>query len=222
MHPKLRHLLNQHVVAGLHKQLRLQAVVGQRPWTFDLPTSTLRFGDDLAFATQVLGTESERSKTWLWSWANEESQMPPECVKAALKLRAIGTGSGIDELAAPQLPTKSVSAQDLALVATGLFGAGGFYRGPYEGGAIWLMLVDQRLAAREPIDAQMAIAHFTQAIMDLPITDHATAFSGYMQWLEWSFSRTAATALVAIDPAGRQVTAEFDAHHRLVSLTAAA
>ncbi|MBA2480618.1 MAG: hypothetical protein H0V44_08145 [Planctomycetes bacterium] len=219
MNPKLRHLLNQHVVASYHKQLRLQDLVGDREWRFDLPTASLAFGDDLSFSTQVLGTESEATRSWLWSWANEDSGIPPHALKAAAKLRGIGESHGIDELVTPGLSTKAVSCYDLAMVATGLFGAGAYYRGPYDGGAVWLMLTDARLAVPQAVDAAKVVSLFTQAVMDLPITDHALAFKGYLQWLHWRFANHD-SSVVATDPAGHAVTAEFDARHRLVALRA--
>ncbi len=228
MHPKLRNLLNQHIVASYHKQQYLQDAVGERQWSFDLPSGTIFFGEFLSFSTQVLGTESDASKTWLWSWANNASGIPAAHLKAAAKLRAIGADNGVDELTSPELATKNVSAQDLAMIAAGLFGAGAYYRAPYSGesagggGAVWLILMDPdgRLARRQQVDAAKAVSVFTQALMGLPITDHLTAFKGYMQWLEWPYEKPG-TSVVATDPSGAQITAQFDAHHRLQSVQAA-
>jgi hypothetical protein len=219
MNPKLRHLLNQHIVASYQKQLRLQDLVGARDWVFDAPSATLSFGGGVSFATQVLGTEADTAKTWRWSWADGAGGLPQQALKAALKLRDIGATHGIDELVTPELSTKAVSAYDLGMVASGLFGAGAYYRGPYDGGSLWLLLTDRRLAQRPPVDAAKVVSLFTRAVMDLPITDHAIAFKGYLQWLQWRYANDD-SSVVATDPNGQAVTAQFDARHRLVALRA--
>jgi hypothetical protein len=41
------------------------------------------FGDDLRFPLQLLGSESHLGGTWLWAWADAQSNLPPALLHLA-------------------------------------------------------------------------------------------------------------------------------------------
>jgi hypothetical protein len=70
-------LFAQHVATAMARQVALADLIGERNWSVDLSAGHATFGDDLRFAIQLLGTESQGDGTWLWAWANAESNLPP-------------------------------------------------------------------------------------------------------------------------------------------------
>ncbi len=80
------------------RQLLLADLIGDLPWAYDLQTGVLAFGYRFAWHADILGTESQESGTWLWSWANEGGNIPEQQQAASLKLKALGEEHGIAEL----------------------------------------------------------------------------------------------------------------------------
>lgn len=211
-------LFSLHAIAAFQKQMRLAKLVGKLDWGFSLETGRLSFAGKHHFAVQVLGTESEEGKTWLWSWANRDSGIPAPLLKAALKLKEIGAQRGLVSFAAPQLPLQMADGYVYAMIASGIFGQHGYYRGPYDGGAIYLLITDPRFPAGEPPDAPTAVTVITQAIASLAISDHQRAIAGYFRWLGWPCT-SAGSRMRAVAPDGRTLMVGFDVRERMSSLT---
>ncbi len=68
----------------------------------------LCFDNGVQAQVQLPGSEAEGPGTWLWAWANEQSQLPPALVEAALALRAYGEQHGIVEFTEPALRLEEV------------------------------------------------------------------------------------------------------------------
>jgi hypothetical protein len=101
-----------------------------------------RAGAPIVFAAQLLGTVAYNDSTWLWSWANEASQIPVAFTQAARRLRDSNPGV---EWTTPQFALDLDHADEhrLAMVSSGLLAADAFYRGPYTGGAAFFLLHDE-------------------------------------------------------------------------------
>ena len=121
------------------RQLALGELLGDRPWQVDLEKGTAAFSE-LVFPIQLLGTEAEGDNTWLWAWANEASSLPESILMSSRQLRALGTTRGPDLLATPSFPLERISGHQLAMVCTGLLETGPYYRGPYDGGALYFTI----------------------------------------------------------------------------------
>ena len=63
-----------HLRVAFDRQLLLADLIGDRPWTYDLQSGTLTFGDRFAWHAEILGNESEEGGTLLWAWANEAAR----------------------------------------------------------------------------------------------------------------------------------------------------
>ena len=50
-------------------------VIGNSGWNVDVRERTIRFGDR-SFPCGILGSENTSEGTWLWGWANTESNLP--------------------------------------------------------------------------------------------------------------------------------------------------
>ncbi len=141
-------LLREHGLSALEGQLVLQGIVGERDWQFDLDAGVLRFGDDLAFQSQCLGSEADRAGTWLWAWANPTIYEP--LTELARRARDLGEQRGWTFLVEPEVPLDRVLGGHFAALAlSGLLGADAYYRCPYPGGALYV-LADLRGVERGP------------------------------------------------------------------------
>src|SRR5436309_1927441 len=100
-------LFHDHVAASYDKQLIFNDVLEKigRDYNLDAEKGLITFGGTESFAVQILGTESEISKTWLWIWGNETEGVAPESQRAASELRAYGQSHGVPELAIAEFRT---------------------------------------------------------------------------------------------------------------------
>ena len=126
------------LVVACDRHHHLSCIVSNHAWHFDLPTGTLSFGNQYRWQTQLLGTESEASNTWLWAWGNTESNIPAHLLVTSLALKAYGEQHAIPELTTPQLPLDQIDGHTLCE-------ANAYYRCPYEGGALFVLIVPSRI-----------------------------------------------------------------------------
>ena len=218
--PRAQELFDEHGAAAFDKQLRLQDLIGDEDWEFDMETGQLSFADAHAWNAQILGTESEVSGTWLWGWANEAGGIPGELLQAARTLKEqLGGDEGLEEFARPSFAVDDrIDGHFLASIASGITAAGGYYRGPYEGGAVFLLIDDETLPP--PIENPLLRLStvFPQAIANLPITDHRQALCAYAAFLGLAFEEEGQRVVIRNEAGGR-LTADFDEQGRLTGLS---
>lgn len=175
----LKHaLVFGHRFASFDKQLHLANLVGEQGWHLDLSTGLLSFGNGYIWHVQILGTESDQDRTWLWAWANEGSNIPPSHLQAALRMKALGEEQQIPELTTPILQLGDIDGHRLAMIASGVCQANAYYRCPYESGSAFVLIQDERLPKPpEPPLARIALV-FPQGISAIEIPDHRLARLG--------------------------------------------
>lgn len=214
-------LFDEHVAASLDKQLLLRDRLGQgATWAFSMQRGTLTFNNSLSLAAQILGTESEVSNTWLWAWANTGSNIPARLLRAATQVRSLGQKSKISELVTAQLPLSDrVNGGYFSLIASGVYQADAFYRGPYENGAVFLLIKDPKLKRSVSDPVQRIALVFPQVIATYPVQSHRTAFTRYLAYYRLKVSQTR-TQIVGQTGKGQRVVATFDASGRLIDLQA--
>lgn len=154
----LRNLLSDTVLGVVAGQRRLDMAVGTQDWELDLDGGTIEFTTrrrglmrrrtSEVFRISLLGTVSEQSNSWQWSWANADL-VGHSATSAAERVRSAGLEKGIAELVAPRISLESASAAALAVVATSISGGAAFYRCPYDGGAGFVALLDPLLPSSE-------------------------------------------------------------------------
>ena len=215
----LQSLLSQHVASSLTRQYALDEFIGEHRWELDLDRGTVDFGEGRRFPVQILGTESELSNTWLWAWANRASDIPPRLLTAAEQLRSLGEREGIAELTERKLPLAVVDGHMLALIASGVCDADCYYRGPYEGGAVFFLITHSPLAHRPPTPAHPMAAVIMQAI-SLYDVEHRPMVESYLRQEGFRVVERAGT-LRGSAPDGRQLAVTFDALGRISGTEAA-
>jgi hypothetical protein len=164
-----------------------------------------------------LGTESEKTKTWLWSWANSASDIPEKLMVSARRLRQQGERSGVKLLTTPQLKLSETDGHQLSMIATGLLDASAYYRGPYEGGAIFLLVDDPRIVRRIPATAKEMQRFFDEFTSRIDVADHEKAYRAFLDDVQWRFSIQDgdatfpnSTDVVTVTPDGVELHAYFD------------
>jgi hypothetical protein len=135
--------VNYNSVVSYDQQQFFINCINGRNWNFDLASGLLSFGYEFCWKTHLLGTESVISNSWLWTWANTSSNIPAHLLVASLALKAYGEQNGIPELTTPQLSLDKIDGHKLALLASGICEANAYYRCPYEGGALYVLIMDE-------------------------------------------------------------------------------
>jgi hypothetical protein len=210
-------LLEQHGALSHEKQLALGDLIGELDWLVDMKRGTISFGEEFEFPAQVLGTEAEDAGTWLWAWANEASNIPPALLKCSETLREFGAQDSISELYTPELSLEQVQGHLLALVAVGVCEASAYYRGPYPGGAAFVLINSSQVKVSEPPDLLRMVNTFVQFIGYAPV-DHKRAFTAYAQSRGFKLEDTE-EGVTARTAAGQELNARFDKLGRLANLT---
>jgi hypothetical protein len=197
-------LFAQHVATAMARQVALADLLGERNWSVDLSAGFAAFGDDLRFPLQLLGTESHGDNTWLWAWANEQSNLPPNLLHLCGWLRGYGEQTGVAELTERTFPLARADGAKLALVASGLTGRP-YYRGPYEGGALFFHLEN---VPDQPVAPERAITVLSQVIQTWPLP-HRVVAGAFLTQQGWTLDETA-DRMSARHPDGSTIEITFD------------
>lgn len=217
--PAYRRLLSENAGVALERQRFLADLIGDRPWEYDVDTGRLTFGDDLVYRAEILGSEAVGPGTWLWSWANAESSFPPAITKVASRLRARGARDGIAELSDPEVPLDRVSGHELAMIAVGLGEGFAYYSGPHDGGAVLLLITDDRYPALPEPEGARWMTLLSQLTMVAEL-DQRVAYESLFRARGFEVSSDGDTLRARRDGVG-EVALSFDALGRMTQLDGA-
>ncbi len=224
MSPQLEELWLEHAVAAFDRQLRLAEWLGEHDWQWEAHSGQLLLrrhaqpDEVVSWATQALGSESHMAQTWLWIWANDLAELPDEVLRAAHQLRALGDERGIPELTQGEFPLIEADGHVLSLIASGLLKSDAYYRGPYVGGAGFVLINDANFPPA-PTDSARVPSVFRAALSALPIADHRRAFVAYLRHLGWIIEEKS-DAVIARS-GDWEIEARFDESSRLLALNSA-
>ena len=117
-------------------------------WDYDFERGTLTFSKDdiprVVASIQVVGSTSETSGTWLWSWANES--LPAQVTNEMERVRAFGETEGLLELTRQSAPDDEYLGWGMSAIAAKVLDSKGAYRCPGENGFIYLVYADLSFA----------------------------------------------------------------------------
>ncbi|UYC12310.1 DUF6882 domain-containing protein [Xanthomonas sp. CFBP 8445] len=212
MSPEFQAALARHIGSAYARQLALADVLAERGWQVDLGEGRVRFGEDLSFPMQLLGTAAEASASWLWAWANTASNLPSALLTEAQALRLHGEREGIEELAAPSSALGEDGGHHIALLAGALRGRC-YYRAPYDGGALFFLLDDVPAAVFAPCDDARVLRLLGELPMQFAL-DHRAMSEGFLADQGYALQRDAAQTVATRGNA--RIVLEFDAQDRLV------
>ncbi len=215
----LTDLITEHGAASWDKQMCLMDVIGEKAWSLDVKRGLLTFGGRMTFPVQLLGSEAEAAGTWLWAWANEASNFPPELTEASRQMRELGRQYEIAALSDPEVSLDNVSGHLLGMIASGVCGADAYYRGPYNGGAAFMLLTAPEVKGRADSSVTAFIRIFTEFISAFDCS-HRPALEAYARYKAYSYAPQADGTLLCMSPSGASVTAAFDDLGRLSKFSA--
>jgi hypothetical protein len=222
-------LFLRHGAASHDKQIYLQAMLGKAGWAFDLNSGVLAFRRPheapLQLAVQAIGTESEDTGTWLWSWANE-SALPPSLVASALQLKRLGEVEGIPEFTTSELKiAPTVNPGRISLVASGVLRASAYFRAPYPRGALYLLIKDPKYKRSVTQPVQRVVKAFPLFLARYFVADQRAAFMHYLRFYRLHVREDGRAVRASSAPAeglagrrAQRLVAEFDDANRLAGL----
>jgi hypothetical protein len=159
------------------RQKALGKYLNGRNWNLDLTVGIVKFGDDLAFPIQLLGSFSELEGTWLWCWDNPGvDNWPPKMLEGAQKLRDLG---GIFNI--PCFPLENISGHEIAMVCSELLGRVPYYRGPYTNGALFFLVQEIPEDLNEKLPPMSCVNTMMDALNSQYIHDHTEMCRGCLK-----------------------------------------
>jgi hypothetical protein len=208
-------LLERYAALACDKQNDLYEVIGDNSWNADMDTGTISFGPALVFPMQVLGTFSHSSQTWLWAWANAQSNLPARLLTQAGQLRAYGEQHGIELLTVSEFDATDRDLHLIGIVASGMFGASAYYLANYGQGTMVVTVKSELIDRVAKNDFIRISSVFPQVISTFEMS-HRPAFIHYLTQKGHALTETATTVSAA---AGSDtLTATFDHLGRLANL----
>lgn len=171
--PLILDLAAEHVPATLARQQRMARLVEDRIIDVDLPAGLARFGDDLVFEAQLIGSVSEVDETFTWAWAAADAA-PAPTLRGVTALKEYGELHDVAELAEAVWHIADVDPFLLAAIARGWCQADAMYRTPVPGGAVYLLLGDVPLPPPTAIQLSQAL---TTGIAMAPMDHRRAAMS---------------------------------------------
>lgn len=172
-------LLEKHAAIAFEKQYNLAEIIGENNWEIDMNTGSIRFGDDLNFPMQILGSYSFDSGTWLWAWDNEASSIPSNLLIDANKLKEIGETYNIDFLTMSEYKMEPTDIHALGLIASGEFNSSAYYAGNFGSGILLLTLKDE-LIEKVPYNEQLRILSIFPEITANFAVNHRRSLKNYL------------------------------------------
>ena len=208
-----------HAASSFARQMALGDVIGKRPWGIDIQKGLLRFGDDLEYPVQLLGTHAFEARTWLWVWANTQSNLPPQLTEAALRIRQIGGVQTIEAFTQPSLELGKITDHMIAMTCSGLEGGRCYYRAPYEGGALFVLLEDVPAQVLAPVSLPRVSTVLMEVTSQFDV-DHRRMVNNFLRQQGLHAAPCGATSIRA-DRAGEgHIEISFDELGRISNVAA--
>ncbi len=214
----LQAYLEKYALLALEKQDRLESLTRERMHELDLDAGTIRF-DDLEFPVQVIGTESDNTLTWLWAWAEEQTEIPVSLLQSAIQLRNWGGGEGLPEFTMPAIDLNRADGNVIAMISAEVCRASSYYRDDYEGGAVFLLLFDRLIDNQPSFDRARLLLRFSDLISRYDLNHRDTILS-YLTLKELSPAEQKNLISCELE-SGERLNAEFDDLGRLVMVNGA-
>lgn len=179
-----RDLFLEHVGAALDRQLQLGDSIGPCDWDLDLQGGTVTFDlreGPLAVPIQVIGSEADAAAVFVPGWAIPGARMPERLGEASRRVRAIGEKERIGALTNARVPLEEVDGEKMSLVVCGALDAPGYFRAPFGGGAMFLLLQDEKLVTK-PAQPGARVAEVFRRVVDLlSASEHRRALTAYLR-----------------------------------------
>ncbi len=213
---KLTTYLEQYALLALEKQEKLATLVNEQTSELDLDSGKIVFDNGPAVPFQVLGTESDNTLTWLWAWAEEHTEIPEDLVTSSLQLKDWGKQESIEEFTIPSVDISRADGHVLSLISSQISSASCYYRSPYEGGAVFVLIFSEVVDRQPPFGLDGLSRQFTDLISRYEF-NHRNALVSYLRANNLSFTEKGPFVSAKL-VTGEKLIAEFDGQGRLKTI----
>lgn len=179
-----RDLFIEHVGASLERQLDLEEKIGPCDWNLDMPAGTIAFDTrekPLVVKMQVLGTEADAASMWIAAWSIDPKRMPAALAEASRRVKTIGEKEKIPELSNGRVSLDEIDGEKYCIVASALLKAPGYYRAPFAGGPMYVLLDDASLVTKPERPSTRIAEVFRRAGDLLAPVEQKRAFAAYVK-----------------------------------------
>lgn len=211
-------LMESSAGGALARQLALGDYLGAHEWEVNTQTGRVDFGKKRVHPIQILGTESQRDGTWMWAWANTASGLPDAVVELSTRLRDHGAEHGIPELSKGKFRLEHLDGHGIALACSGLVGRLPYYRGPFDGGAVFFYVLGTPASVSAPVNVSRASQVIQQLISGFDL-HHERAVAAFLVG-EGLYVEANETGLLARWPQGDEMRVDFDGQGRVTRIHA--
>jgi hypothetical protein len=203
-------------LVSLEKQDDLIRRLGEHIVNLDIETGLARFNTEAVFPFQVLGTESDNSLTWLWAWAEEQPEVSEELLRSAREMKALGAREGVTEFSLPSLDLNRADGTMLSLIASQVCAASGYYRDPYDGGTLFILLYGADTNSPPSFDRTGLVRALTDLVSRYDF-NHRNALLSYLKMKDLPFSESGDTVNGEL-AGGERIIAVFDHAGQVITI----
>lgn len=212
MSPEFAKLFSRNVGTAFAKQLAFADLLDNRDWSVSISEGKATFGGDLSYPIQLIGTEAEGDGTWLWAWANSQSNLPPAVLHACNTMRELGVKLKVPELTERKISLETANGHMLAMVASGLNSECCYYRGPYDGGALFFLVCNAPSVVTQPVTLERSITVLGEIIAQFEV-DHREMAEAFLS--SQGFEVSSVDNRLVARRNGESLEIEFDNQNRL-------
>jgi hypothetical protein len=208
-------LLERYGAISLEKQISFGDLIGDRSWNVDVSNGTISFGQDFSFPMQIIGTISHAAQSWLWAWANAQSNLPDSIIKDSLFLKKYGEENDIPLLSNRSFDFTKEELHLMGIIASGLTNASGYYLCDYGQGTMVVTVNSPQIVEATKDDHLRMLTVFPQLISQFEM-NHLSAFRNYLAAKSYSITENGNSVSGTRD--GKTITGEFDELFRLTNI----
>ncbi|WP_169251379.1 DUF6882 domain-containing protein [Brevibacterium sp. 'Marine'] len=184
MSSTLQDLVNRAVFYSTEVQTHFGALIADAEWEVDFSsdphlTFTSADGAVLRARPHLLGSESDREKTWLWGWENV-NDFPDAVVGLSHEVRKYGAAEDVTELTTPELSLDEELALRLTLASKEATDKWAHYPAAAGAGTTVWLLVDAAEVALPAPQVKVSVRALMQGLTQTTVTDHRAAVEAYV------------------------------------------
>ncbi|WP_152348759.1 DUF6882 domain-containing protein [Brevibacterium sp. CFH 10365] len=184
MSSTLQDLVNRAVFYSTEVQTHFGARIADAEWEVDFsadPHLTFTSADGVVLRARphLVGSESDREKTWLWGWENV-NDFPDAVVGLSHEVRKFGAAEDVSELTTAELNLDEELALRLTLASKEATDKWAHY--PAAAGAgttVWLLVDAAEIALPTP-QVKVSVRALMQGLTQTTVTDHRAAIASYV------------------------------------------
>ena len=163
-----------------------ELVVKGRDWNVDFSLGIISFGKD-NYSLQFIGSESASSNTWLWGWENVNS-FPEAIIELANLTKRTAEEINLEALTVAEFElSDTFNGHNMSVVTCALSDKNYcYYRGPHEGGAIFVAFSNVPNDVFAPIDIHSFVSTTLECIQNFQV-DHKIFIESFLYQNDTSY-----------------------------------